>query len=106
MNVIHLSDDKFEQEVIQSKQLVLIDFWAPWCGPCQAIAMVLEQIAKEYNQKLKLCKINIDENQAAATKHQILSIPTLLFFKDGKVVGQLVGARPASDIKKTIDSLL
>ena len=106
MNTVHLTDNQFEQEVLQSKQPVLVDFWAPWCGPCKAIASILDEISKEYNGKFKICKINIDENQAITTRFQVLSAPTLLFFKDGKVVNQLVGPRPASDIKKTMDSLL
>jgi len=106
MSAVHLTDNQFKQEVLHSEQPVLVDFWAPWCGPCQVIAPILDEISKEYNGKLKVCKINVDENQATAAKFQILSIPTLLFFKDGNVVGQLVGPRAASDIKKTIDSLL
>lgn len=106
MGIVHLSDNEFEQEVLHSNQLTLVDFWAPWCSPCQMIAQILEELSKEHDNKLKICKINIDEHQSAAAKYQILSIPTLLFFKDGKVTGQLVGARSASDIKKTVDSLL
>ena len=105
MSSVHLSDNRFEQEVLHSEQPVLVDFWAPWCGPCQMLGPIIDEISEEYNGKFKICKINIDENQAMATKFQILSVPTLLFFKDGKVVGQLVGPRPASDIKKTMDSL-
>ncbi len=105
MNIVHLSDSEFEQEVLQSKQVVLVDFWAPWCAPCQMVAPILEGLSKEYNNRVKICKINVDENQTTAVKYQILSIPALLFFKDAKVATQLVGVRPASDIKKVIDSL-
>ena len=105
MNIIHLSDNEFEQEVLQSKQVVLIDFWAAWCAPCQMITPILEELSKEYNDRVKICKINVDENQTTAAKYQILSIPALLFFKDGKVTAQLMGVRPKSDIKKVIDSL-
>lgn len=106
MGIIHLSDSAFDQQVLQSKQLVLVDFWAPWCGPCKMITPILEKFSKEYNSRLKICKINVDEHTTVAAKYQILSIPTLLFFKDGKVESQLIGARSASDIKKTVDSLL
>jgi len=105
VNIVHLSDSEFEQEVLQSKQVVLVDFWAPWCAPCQMVAPILEGLSKEYNNRVKICKINVDENQTTAVKYQILSIPALLFFKDAKVATQLVGVRPASDIKKVIDSL-
>ena len=105
MSVIHLTDNEFEQEVLQSGNPVLVDFWAPWCGPCQALGPILDELSKEYDDKVKICKINIDENQSMASKYQVLSIPTLLFFKDGGVVNQLAGARPAADIKKVIDSL-
>ncbi len=105
MGTVHLTDKGFEKEVLQSEKLVLVYFWAPWCGPCQMVTPVLEEISKEYNAKLKICKVNVAENQNLATKYQILSLPALLFFKDGKVVEQLVNARTASDIKKVIDSL-
>ena len=105
MSVIHLTDNEFEQEVLQSGNPVLVDFWAPWCGPCQALGPILEELSKEYDDKVKICKINIEENQSMASKYQVLSIPTLLFFKDGGVVNQLAGVRPAADIKKVIDSL-
>ena len=106
MAIVDLFENGFEKEVLQSKQPVLVDFWAPWCGPCQLITPILKELSKEYGARLKICKVNIDENHAIATKYRILSIPSLLFFKDAKVVSQLVGLRPASDIKKTIDSLL
>lgn len=105
MSTVRLSDNQFKQEVLQSKDPVIVDFWAPWCGPCMAIAPILEDLAKEYKGRLKVCKVNIDEAQAIATKYQILSIPTLLFFKDGKVTNQLVGAKSKSEIKKVIASL-
>ncbi|MBL7091972.1 MAG: thioredoxin [Candidatus Omnitrophica bacterium] len=106
MGIIQLSDNEFGREVLQSREPVLVDFWAPWCAPCLAITPILEELSKEYNARLKICKVNVDKNQAVAAKYQVLSIPTLLFFKDGKITNQIVGIRPASDIKKTIDSLL
>ncbi|UCB57212.1 MAG: thioredoxin [Candidatus Omnitrophota bacterium] len=105
MSTVRLSDSQFKQEVLQSKEPVIVDFWAPWCGPCMAVAPILEDLAKEYKGRLKVCKVNIDEAQTVATKYQILSIPTLLFFKDGKVTNQLVGAKSKSEIKKVIASL-
>ncbi len=106
MGVIDLSANSFEQEVLQTKELVLLDFWAPWCTPCKMLAPELEEISQEYEEKVKVCKLNVEENQALAASYQILSIPTILFFKGGRTVGQLTGVRAASDIKKTIDSLL
>jgi thioredoxin 1 len=106
MGIIHLSDNEFGREVLQSREPVLVDFWAPWCAPCLAITPILEELSKEYNDRLRICKVNVDENQTVAAKYQVLSIPTLLFFKDGKITNQIVGARGASDIKKAIDSLL
>lgn len=106
MAIVQLSDQAFKQEVLESPQLAVVDFWAPWCAPCRMIAPVLEQLSEEYKDRLKICKINIDENQTIAEKFQILSIPTLLFFKNGRVVNQLVGVRSAADIKKNIEPLL
>jgi thioredoxin len=105
MSLAQLSDREFQKQVLQSAKPVVIDFWAPWCGPCQKITPILEKLSKEYKDKLKIYKLNIDENQAVATKYQILSIPTLLFFKKGKVAAQLAGVRSAADIRKAIDSI-
>lgn len=106
MPVVQLSQARFNEEVLKEEKLVIVDFWAPWCVPCQAIAPVLEGLAQKYNGKLKICKINIDENQSMATEYQILSVPTLLFFKQGKVIKQLVGTKAGTDVQKTIDSLM
>ncbi|MBN3039197.1 MAG: thioredoxin [Candidatus Omnitrophica bacterium] len=106
MGVVQVTDNDFEQEVLQAKQLVLADFWAPWCGPCQAMGPILDKLAQDFDSKVKVCKINVDENQTSASKYQILSIPTLLFFKEGQIATQLVGARSELDIKNTISSLL
>ncbi len=101
-----LTDDNFECEVLQSDSPVLVDFWAAWCGPCKAIAPVLEELAEEYSSKVKIGKLNIDENPSTPNKYGVRGIPTLLFFKDGKVIQQLVGVKPKSEIQKTIDSNL
>lgn len=103
---IQLTDDSFEKDVVQSAEPVLVDFWAPWCGPCRMLAPLIEELAKEYAGKIKVGKMNTDEHPNAAGRYRISAIPTLLFFKGGKVVEQLVGVHSKADIKKTLDSLL
>ncbi len=90
--VINLSDANFEQEVLQSDRPVLVDFWAPWCGPCKMIAPILDSVAEEYTDRVKIAKINIDENASTAPKYGVRGIPTLLLFKNGQVEGTKVGA--------------
>ncbi len=105
-NITTITDSNFESEVLKSSQPVLIDFWATWCGPCRAIAPVVEQLAKEYAGKLKVGKVNIDEHPKTPTSYDVRSIPTLLLFKDGKVVGQIVGAVPRPKIEDLIKKAL
>ncbi len=105
-NEIQLTDENFEQEVVKSAQPVLVDFWAPWCGPCRMIGPVIEELAKEYAGKVKVCKLNTDEAQDSAAKYQISAIPTILLFKGGKVVQQLVGLQPKEELKKHLDELI
>lgn len=105
MSIVPLSGNEFKEKVLHSKQLAVVDFWAPWCGPCKIISPMLEELSKEYDGKVKIYKINIDEHQATAAKYQVLSIPTLLFFRQGKIVKQVVGMRSAYDIRKVINSL-
>ncbi len=97
MTSIQITTDNFEKEVLQSQDVVLLDFYADWCGPCRMVAPVLEQIAQE-NPHVKVCKINVDENMELATRFQVTSIPLLVVMKDGKMVNQALGARPKEQI--------
>ncbi len=103
---IVLNDDNFESEVLNSEIPVLVDLWAEWCGPCRALAPVIEEIAEDYDGKLKVGKLNVDENPGAPSAYDIRSIPTLLVFKDGAVQDRLVGALPKNHIVDLIESML
>lgn len=103
---LDFTQDNFEKEVLQAKLPVLVDFWAEWCPPCRLLAPVVEKLAKGYKGKIKIGKLNVDENQAIAEKYQVMSIPTLIFFKEGKMVDKLLGAQPEEVIKKKLDELL
>ena len=105
-HVHYISDDSFEQEVLQAGVPVLVDYWADWCGPCKMISPILDEVAKEYAGKLKVCKLNIDENQATPTKFGIRGIPTLMIFKNGNVEATKVGALSKSQLSAFIDSHL
>jgi len=104
--LVTITDANFDGEVLKSSQPVLIDFWATWCGPCRAIAPVVDALAGDYAGKLKVGKIDIDSNPGVPTKYDVRSIPTLLMFKDGKVVGQIVGAVPRAKIEDLIKKTL
>lgn len=99
-------DSSFNEEVIQSSCPVLVDFWAPWCGPCRMIASVVDEIAEEYSESLKVVKINTDENPSTATEYGIRSIPTLMLFKNGKRVDAVVGAVPKSTLASTLQKYI
>ncbi|MCU7881550.1 MAG: thioredoxin TrxA [Candidatus Thiodiazotropha sp. (ex Lucinoma aequizonata)] len=104
--IVHVTDDSFESEVIQSNQPVLIDYWAEWCGPCKMIAPVLDDIASDYKGKLKVVKLNIDENPNTPPRYGIRGIPTLMLFKNGEVEATKVGAVSKSQLVAFIDSNL
>lgn len=104
--MIKLTEQNFEDEVLKSETPVLVDFWAEWCGPCKMIAPVVEQFAAEYNGKLKVCKLDVDAHGSIAQRYRILSIPTLLIFKNGQIAAQVVGAVPKKDLQKHIDKVL
>ncbi len=99
-NLIQVTDATFEQEVINSSLPVLVDFWAPWCGPCLMVAPVIEQIAETYHNQLKVVKVNVDENPGVSARYQIMSIPTLILFKGGQPVDSVVGALPRNQLVK------
>ncbi len=101
-----VSDANFESEVIKSDLPVLVDFWAPWCGPCRMVAPLVEELADEYSGKVKFVKLNTDDNIQTASRYGIRSIPTLLVFKGGKAVEQVIGFRPKSELKRTLDKAL
>ncbi|MDD5584244.1 MAG: thioredoxin [Candidatus Omnitrophica bacterium] len=103
---IQITNNNFETEVINSKIPVLVDFWAPWCGPCTMIAPHVTEVAKEHKGKLKVCKLNVDEAPEIATQFTVMSIPTLLIFKDGKIMDKKVGSMTKRDIDKLVQRYL
>ena len=98
-----VTDQEFEDKVLKASNPVLVDFWAPWCGPCKALTPIVEEIASQYEGKVDVYKLNIDENAQATTNYKIKGVPTLMLFKDGEVVDQLVGAQPKATIETLID---
>ena len=104
--IIELTDDSFETEVVNASQPVLVDFWAEWCGPCKMIAPVLDELAVEYEGKVKITKINVDHNNKVAAQFGIRGIPTLLMFKDGKMCATKVGAASKTDLAEFIEQQL
>lgn len=105
-NIIEISDSSFEQEVLQSDIPVLVDFWAPWCGPCWAIAPVIDDLSTEYSGKLKVAKCNVDDNPKIPARYGIRAIPTLIIFKGGNVTEQITGAVAKSQIAAAVDKAI
>ncbi len=101
-----VSDATFEEEVLKSPLPVFVDFWAPWCGPCRALAPVTEQLAQEYAGRMRFCKLNVDENPLASRKYQVASIPTVILFRQGQIADVSIGAAPAQEMRQRIDAVL
>jgi len=100
-----LTDKNFEEEVLKSNIPVMVDFWAAWCQPCKVVSPIIDELAKEYEGKVKIGKLNVDENTVAGN-YNVMSIPTLMIFKEGKPVNSVIGARPKEDFKRALDEVL
>lgn len=103
MSTHHFTDINFKQEVLESDLPVLVDFWASWCGPCKMIAPLIDEMAKEYAGKMKIGKVDVDTNPKTATEYGVMSIPTIIFFKSGRVMNQVVGVASKADLKRKIE---
>jgi thioredoxin 1 len=106
MSLLHFTDANFKKDVLESGIPVMVDFWATWCVPCKAIAPLVEELAKGYAGKMKIGKLNVEESPKTPSRYGVMSIPTLVFFKDGKVMGQVVGALNKTELKKKIEEYL
>jgi len=103
---VHITDDTFDSEVLQADKPVVVDFWATWCGPCKMIAPILEEVASEMSDKVKVTKLDVDANNKTAGKYNIMSIPSLLFFRNGELVDQVVGAIPKAQLLARLEKVL
>ncbi len=106
MSVLYFTDENFQNDILDEKGLALVDFWAPWCGPCHIFGPTIEELAEEYKGKIKIGKMNVDENPKTAEKYQVMSIPTVIIFKGGQIVDQLIGVQPKAILKEKLDKLL
>ena len=106
MSIKHFTDTDFKKEVLEADLPVMVDFWAVWCGPCKMIAPIVEELAKEYKDKIRIGKLDVDSNPKTATRYGIMSIPTLIFFNKGKVMDQVVGALNKNELKRKIDEFI
>ena len=103
---VEVTDDSFEQEVLKSETPVVVDFWAPWCGPCKMIGPILEEIADEYDGKVKIAKVDVDTHSKIASQYKVMSIPALFFFKDGELVDQVIGALPKAQLVEKVSKIV
>jgi len=103
---VEVNDSNFEQVVLQSKTPVMVDFWAVWCGPCRMVEPVVEELANDYEGKVTVARLNVDENPKTASQYSIMSIPTLLIFKNGAPVSNIVGFRPKAELQRSLDAVL
>jgi thioredoxin 1 len=104
--IITVDQNNFQKSVIDSSKPVLVDFWAPWCGPCRAVAPIVDELAKEYDGKAGFAKVNVDESPILASQYGVMSIPTIIIFKGGKPAEQVIGYKPKNDLKKLLDTVL
>jgi thioredoxin 1 len=105
-NTVAVTDSTFDEVVLKADNPVLVDFWATWCRPCQMVAPILEDLSKEYSEKLTIAKLDVDQNQQTAQRYRVMSIPTMIIFKQGKPVANIVGFKPKDQLKKQLDAAL